>query len=83
MLEREVARDRAALEQLEAVVVEVGHLPERLHGDELGRLVLALGEVDRDELERHAELLRDGAHAVRARRVRVAVELKDHDGAVG
>ncbi len=48
--------------------------------DERGRLVLAVGEVDHDELEGDADLPRDDAHAVRAGRGGAAVDLEDHGG---
>ena len=53
----DVTRHRARLVQFESVIIERGHLTERLTG-EVGRLlVLALGEVDQDELEGRVRLV--------------------------
>jgi hypothetical protein len=61
---------------------EVGHLPERLLGEERGRLLLALHQVDGDELERRVRLLQHRRDALRARRDRAADECEDHGGSV-
>ena len=62
----------ARLVQRKAVVVERGHLPERLTREVRGLLVLTLGKVDDHELERRAVLVQCHQHFARARTNRVA-----------
>ena len=60
VLEGEVTADRAGLEQLEAVVVDVRNLAERLPRFEARVLVLALEDVDVDGGLRYSKGDRDG-----------------------
>lgn len=68
LLEREVARDRPTLVQLESIIVDVRDMPERLHRGEREGLVLALRRVDVHELVLDVELVEHRLHVFCARR---------------
>ena len=75
----EVAVDGPRLVELEAVVVDGGDDAEGLPREVLGALLLPLGDVDVDELERGALLVERTEDLARAGAARETVDLQ-HDG---
>ena len=84
VLEGYVSGNRAALEKDETIVVDVGHLAERLLLKEACCLLLGLGTyVDGHELEGNPLLKQHRRDAPRASRGWTAEELEDHGGESG
>lgn len=78
VLRRNVPADSTALEEDETIVVDVGDLAERLFLEEGRGLVLALGEVDGDELILNVLLLQCCGDAASAGGDRVADKFENH-----
>jgi hypothetical protein len=77
-LGREVFEDRRGFPQHDPVVLERRDATVGIPGEVLRRAQLALLEIERDPIERNAELGRQQAHLVRVRGALSVVELDRH-----